>query len=122
MEKALLNFSLILILVYFYKITRHGLHILQLENYYVDRYVVWMKRYIKKVINIKKIILLIVPIICFIINTKVSNIIGFVIEIFNLIYFSICFSKYIKLQNCFKYSKCLYYVCICICLYSKFNK
>ena len=70
MEKALLNFSLILILVYFYKITRHGLHILQLENYYVDRYVVWMKRYIKKVINIKKIILLIVPIICFIINTS----------------------------------------------------
>ncbi len=93
MEKALLNFSLILILVYFYKITRHGLHILQLENYYVDRYVVWMKRYIKKVINIKKIILLIVPIICFIINTKVSNIIGFVIEIFILLYFIITTKK-----------------------------
>ena len=33
MEKVLSNISLILILIYFYKITRHGLHILQLENY-----------------------------------------------------------------------------------------
>ena len=39
MERFLLNFTLVLILVYFYKITRNGLHILQLENYYVDRYV-----------------------------------------------------------------------------------
>ena len=38
MEKLLLNFSLILVLIYFYKITRHGLHIWQLENYYLDRY------------------------------------------------------------------------------------
>lgn len=87
MEKVLLNLSLILILVYFYKITRHGLHILQLENYYIDRYAVWMKRYIKKVINIKKIVLLIIPIICFIINKEVSIIIGFAIEIFVLLYF-----------------------------------
>ena len=57
MEKLLLNFSLILVLVYFYKITRHGLHIWQLENYYLDRYVAWTKRYLKKVINIKAIIL-----------------------------------------------------------------
>lgn len=86
MEKVLLNLSLILILVYFYKITRHGLHILQLENYYIDRYAVWMKRYIKKVINLKKIILLIIPIICFIINKEISIIIGFVVEIFVLLY------------------------------------
>ena len=44
MEKVLLNLSLIFTLVYFYRITRHGLHILQLENYYLDRYAVWMKR------------------------------------------------------------------------------
>lgn len=86
MEKVLLNLSLILILVYFYKITRHGLHILQLENYYIDRYAVWMKRYIKKVINLKKIILLIIPIIGFIINKEISIIIGFVVEIFVLLY------------------------------------
>ena len=63
MEKVLSNISLILILIYFYKITRHGLHILQLENYYIDRYAVWMKRYIKKVVNVKKIVLLLIPII-----------------------------------------------------------
>lgn len=93
MEKILLNFSLILILVYFYKITRHGLHILQLENYYVDRYAVWMRRYIKKVIDIKKIILLIIPIICFAINTEISIIVGFVIEIFILLYFIVVTKK-----------------------------
>ena len=58
MEKALLNCSLILILIYFYRITRHGLHILQLENYYVDRYASWMKRCVKKVLNIKTIVVL----------------------------------------------------------------
>lgn len=85
MEKVLLNFSLILILVYFYKITRHGLHILQLENYYVDRYAVWMKRYIKKVVDLKRIVLLLMPIICFIINDKNSIVIGFALEILALL-------------------------------------
>ncbi len=83
-EKVLLNFSLILILVYFYKITRHGLHILQLENYYVDRYAVWMKRYIKKVVDIKRIVLLLVPIVCFAINDPKAIIIGFILEILAL--------------------------------------
>lgn len=86
MEKLLLNFSLILILVYFYKITRQGLHILQLENYYLDRYIVWMKRYIKRVLNIKTIIILLIPIILFALNTSVSINIGFIIEILGLIY------------------------------------
>lgn len=93
MEKLLSNISLILILIYFYKITRHGLHILQLENYYIDRYAVWMKRYIKKVINIKKIILLIIPIICFVMNNNISIIIGFAVEIFVLLYFIITTKK-----------------------------
>ncbi len=86
MEKVLLNFSLILILIYFYKITRHGLHILQLENYYIDRYAVWMKRYIGKVLNVKTIIILLIPIIFFIINTQTSINIGFIVEIWGLIY------------------------------------
>lgn len=86
MERVLLNISLILILVYFYKITRHGLHILQLENYYIDRYAVWMKRYIKKVLNIKTIILLLIPIILFVINTEISINIAFAVEIFGLLY------------------------------------
>ena len=57
MEKALINFGLFLILIYFARITRHGLHILQLENYYISRYAKWMKRCINKVLNIKNIIL-----------------------------------------------------------------
>lgn len=68
MEKVLLNINLILFLIFFYKKTKQGLHILQLENYYNDRYIVWMKKNIKKVLNINTIALLIIPIILYIIN------------------------------------------------------
>ena len=60
MESILLNFNLILMLAYFYRVTRHGLHILQLENYYIDRYAVWMKRYLNKVLNLRALIVLLV--------------------------------------------------------------
>ena len=93
MEKLLLNFSLILVLIYFYKITRHGLHIWQLENYYLDRYVTWTKRYLKKVINIKTIILLLIPIIMFVINNSWSIITGYVLEILALIYLIVSTKK-----------------------------
>lgn len=86
MEKVLLNFSLILVLIYFYKITRHGLHIWQLENYYLDRYVVWMKRYIKKVFNIKTVVLLLVPIVIFGLNMSWSRVAGYIVEILVLMY------------------------------------
>ena len=68
MEKILLNLSIILFAVYFYKKIRHGLHILQLENYYNDRYAVWMKKNIKTVLNIKTIGMLAIPIILLAIN------------------------------------------------------
>ena len=45
MEKVLLNFNLFLIFVYFVRITRHGLHILQLENYYISRYAKCIREY-----------------------------------------------------------------------------
>lgn len=93
MERFLLNFALILILMYFYKITRNGLHILQLENYYIDRYAVWMKRYIKTVVNIKVIILLLIPIICFAINRKIATYVGFAVEILGLMYLIISTKK-----------------------------
>ena len=86
MEKVLLNFSLILVLIYFYKITRHGLHIWQLENYYLDRYVAWMKRYLKKVFNVKAIVLLLIPVLLFIINMSWSVMVGYVVEILVLVY------------------------------------
>jgi UDP-N-acetylmuramoyl-tripeptide--D-alanyl-D-alanine ligase len=93
MERFLLNFSLILILIYFYKITRHGLHILQLENYYIDRYAVWMKRYIKKVVNIKVIILLLIPIILFAIGNPLFTNIGFAVQILGLLYLIVTTKK-----------------------------
>lgn len=86
MEKVLLNISLILVLIYFYKITRHGLHIWQLENYYLDRYVAWMKRYLKKVFNVKAIVLLLIPVLLFIINMPWSVMTGYVVEILVLVY------------------------------------
>ena len=61
----LLNVSLLLFLIYFYKKNRHGLHILQLENYYNDRYLAWLKNNLKIVLNIKVIELMIIPIIIF---------------------------------------------------------
>ena len=62
---ALANVSLLLFLVYFYKKVRHGLHILQLENYYNDRYAHWMHQNIKNVFDIKVIGLMLIPIILF---------------------------------------------------------
>lgn len=68
MQEFLIVFNLILFLILFYKRAREGLHILQLENYYNDRYIVWMKRYRKKVFDIKAIVALLVPIILFVFN------------------------------------------------------
>lgn len=93
MEKVLLNFSLILILVYFYRVTRHGLHILQLENYYIDRYAVWMKRYFNKVVNIKVIMLLLIPTILIFIQNDVINKVGLVLEILVLLYLILSFKR-----------------------------
>ncbi len=93
MEKVLLNFNLILILTYFYRVARHGLHILQLENYYLDRYAIWMKRYLKKVLNIKTIILLIIPTILIFINDDIVNRVGLILEAFILLYLIFSFQK-----------------------------
>lgn len=65
---ALANVSLLLFLVYFYKKVRHGLHILQLENYYNDRYATWMNQNIKLVFDIKVIGLMAIPIVLFLIG------------------------------------------------------
>lgn len=88
MEKVLLNFSLILILVYFYRITRHGLHILQLENYYLDRYFGWIKRCIKKVLNIRNIVVLVIATAFIVASHFMKNltITALIIEIFALLY------------------------------------
>ena len=95
MEKVLLNFSLFLIFIYFVRITRHGLHILQLENYYISRYAKWMKRCISKVLNIKTIILLLVPSILILASISNSSLLlpGLIIEILVLMYLIVSFKK-----------------------------
>ena len=95
MEKVLLNFSLFLIFIYFVKITRHGLHILQLENYYISRYAKWMKRCISKVLNIKTIILLLMPSVLIVLSMSNVNLVipGLIIEIFILMYLIVSFKK-----------------------------
>ena len=73
METILLNICLILFAIYFYKKIRHGLHILQLENYYNDRYAVWLKKNINIVLNVKAIGMLIIPIVLILINQVPQN-------------------------------------------------
>lgn len=83
MQEFLLVLNLILFLIFFYKRAREGLHILQLENYYNDRYAVWMKRYIKKVLDIKSIILLSIPIILLFFNvTNIALILNILVYLF----------------------------------------
>ncbi len=79
MQSIFVSLNLFLFLIFFYKIAREGLHILQLENYYNDRYVVWMKRCRKKVWNISNIVLLAIPIILLIFR---YDIFALVINIF----------------------------------------
>lgn len=86
MELALLEINLFLFLVFSYKKVRHGLHILQLENYYNDRYLVWMKKNIKTVLNTKVVGLLLISAIINFINLKVGllvNLLAFSVLIFS---------------------------------------
>ena len=95
MEKVLLNFSLFLIFIYFVRITRHGLHILQLENYYTSRYAKWMKRCIDKVLSIKTVVLLLIPSILILLSIKNNSLFlaGLIIEILVLMYLIVSFKK-----------------------------
>lgn len=65
MSIYLSNLILILFLIYIYRTNRHGLHILQLEHYYTDRYVKWMKENSNITFNVKKIGLLFISSIVF---------------------------------------------------------
>ena len=58
MSIYLSNLILILFLIYIYRTNRHGLHILQLEHYYTDRYVKWMKENANTIFDVKKVGLL----------------------------------------------------------------
>ena len=69
MEKFLVNIVLLLFFVYFYQRTRHGLHILQLENYYISRYAAWMKKNSHRIFYPRMILVLIIlPIFAFVLK------------------------------------------------------
>ena len=76
----------LLFAIYFYKKNRHGLHILQLENYYNDRYLAWMKNNLKTVFDVKAIGLLIIPmVVMYLFNFRLGfwlNIIAYLTLIF----------------------------------------
>lgn len=55
-----INIIFVLFLFYFLRTNRKGLHMFQLEHYYKDRYIKWMKENIAIVFDIKKIALLLI--------------------------------------------------------------
>lgn len=89
MEKICMNIILILFIVFFYIKNRHGLHILQLENYYNDRYAFWMKKNIKQVLNFKMIILFVLSIVVSYININI----GFVLTILSYLALIITYKR-----------------------------
>ena len=54
------NVIFVLFIIYFLRTNIHGLHMLQLEHYYKDRYLKWMKENSRIVFNFKKIVLLLI--------------------------------------------------------------
>ena len=55
-----INIIFVLFLLYFLMTNRKGLHILQLEHYYKDRYIKWMKENFSTVFDFKRIALLLI--------------------------------------------------------------
>lgn len=74
MSYWLINIIFTLFIIYFLRVNRHGLHMFQLEHYYKDRYINWMKQNIKTVFNLKKIVLLVISSIVLLINKKIGAI------------------------------------------------
>lgn len=85
MEIVLLNISLVFFVLYFMKKNRHGLHILQLESYYNDRYLGWIKKNLDKVFNWKHLVLLILPIVVLLINFEANKVLALGLEIIALL-------------------------------------
>ena len=60
MSYWVINLIFVLFLFYFVRTNRQGLHIFQLEHYYKDRYLKWVKQNRNVVFNIKKIALIVI--------------------------------------------------------------
>lgn len=70
MSYTLTNIIIILFLIYIYRTNRHGLHILQLEHYYTDRYIKWMKENSKEIFSVKRMALLLIPFIVYFLGSE----------------------------------------------------
>ena len=58
----IVNSIVLLLAVYYYKTTRHGMHILQLENYHRDRYYRWIRGHRAKAYPFFKMLALVLPV------------------------------------------------------------
>ena len=81
----LLNVFIVLIIVYYFYKLKHGIHMLQLESYFNDRYKVWMSKNKKEKLIFRDLLLL-TPVIITIFNVLAGLIAG--ICIISLLYFS----------------------------------
>ena len=75
MSYYLTNLVLVLFIIYFYKTNRKGLHIFQLEHYYKDRYVKWLRDNKNNVFNFNTLALLVISSMLFVINVKVGYVV-----------------------------------------------
>jgi len=67
-----INSIFILFIIYFMMTNRRGLHIMQLEHYYKDRYLKWLKNNKREVFDLKRIALLIISSIVIFINENIG--------------------------------------------------
>lgn len=77
----LYNVILIMLMIYFYKKTKNGIHMLQLESYRNERYFKWIKNNKNKVFQ-KKEILFLFPVILYFINKLYGIIFLILIDLF----------------------------------------
>ena len=93
MEKFLLNIIILISFVYFYRVSRHGIHMLQLESYFNGRYFKWFKKNLKQVFRIKRIVLLLIPTVLIFYNNIT---IGLVLELIALLLFVVITKKKVE--------------------------
>lgn len=87
LDLILYNIAFLVLMFYFYKKTKNGIHMLQLESYKNERYYKWIKNNKNKVF-MKKELLFIIPVIMYILgkNTLANILLSLVVLIFLCMY------------------------------------
>ena len=73
MSYYLTNLVLILFIVYFCKTNRKGLHIFQLEHYYKDRYIKWLRENNNQIFKVNNFALLFILSVILVINIMIFH-------------------------------------------------